>query len=165
MGIRIEGQAVGLGQGCASSAILGERNAWIERQCDIFGNGQRFEQREMLNTMPMPSALASPGEPMETVEPPQTISPALGCKTPNSILTRVDFPAPFSPSRAWISPERSKDRSRCMRRNCRNIWSGLEPIEAILLPHSARQSLRSPHPHCAHLLPRLLSQYAISSSA
>jgi hypothetical protein len=36
--------------------------------------------------------------------PCQTICPSLGSRTPNSILTSVDLPAPFSPSSAWISP-------------------------------------------------------------
>ena len=55
-------------------------------------------------TMPMPSLLATPGLVMLTALPSQNISPELGSSDPNSILTNVDLPAPFSPSNAWISP-------------------------------------------------------------
>ena len=32
------------------------------------------------------------------------IWPSVGASMPNSIFIKVDFPAPFSPTRAWISP-------------------------------------------------------------
>ena len=51
-------------------------------------------------TMPMPSFLAAPGLEMRTGSPFQKISPELGSSEPNSILTSVDLPAPFSPSNA-----------------------------------------------------------------
>src|SRR3546814_14567896 len=56
-------------------------------------------------TMAMPSVRASRGERMTTGSPLQRISPPLGARMPNSIFTSVDLPAPFSPSRAWISPD------------------------------------------------------------
>ena len=55
-------------------------------------------------TMPMPSALASLGSLMDTSTPSFLMMPSSGWYRPNSTLISVDLPAPFSPSRAWISP-------------------------------------------------------------
>ena len=55
-------------------------------------------------TMPMWSVLASLGSRISTRFPSMRISPCSGWYRPKSTLMRVDFPAPFSPSRAWISP-------------------------------------------------------------
>ena len=52
----------------------------------------------------MPRRVALAGEPMRTVRPEIAIVPASGRTTPVSSLTRVDLPAPFAPSNAWISP-------------------------------------------------------------
>ena len=55
-------------------------------------------------TIPIPFAMAS-FEPENTVfSPLKKISPREGCSIPNSIFISVDFPAPFSPTSAWISP-------------------------------------------------------------
>src|ERR1700754_4139657 len=52
----------------------------------------------------MPWDLASPG-PANATSPPSTRrAPVSGRCTPASILTIVDLPAPFSPTRAWASP-------------------------------------------------------------
>ena len=50
------------------------------------------------------ASCATPGLVIVTGWPFQKISPELGSSDPNSILTSVDLPAPFSPSNAWISP-------------------------------------------------------------
>ena len=55
-------------------------------------------------TMPIPSALASLGSLICTTWPSFLMTPSSGWYRPNSTLIKVDFPAPFSPSRAWISP-------------------------------------------------------------
>ena len=55
-------------------------------------------------TMPIPKSLASLGSLMETTWPSFLITPSSGWYRPNSTLISVDFPAPFSPSSAWISP-------------------------------------------------------------
>ena len=52
----------------------------------------------------MPSPCAARGVGMRTVSPNRAIAPASGGLSPLMILTRVDLPAPFSPSRAWTSP-------------------------------------------------------------
>ena len=57
--------------------------------------------------MPMPSALASLGSLMDTSFPSFLITPSSGWYRPKSTLISVDLPAPFSPSKAWISPLRS----------------------------------------------------------
>src|ERR1700722_3576830 len=55
----------------------------------------------------MPRRCASCGEAMVTFSPPNSMVPRSGCCAPERILISVDLPAPFSPSRAWISPERT----------------------------------------------------------
>ncbi len=55
--------------------------------------------------MPMPMRLAVAGEDSETRLPFQKKAPESGLRTPFIILTRVDFPAPFSPRRASFSPD------------------------------------------------------------
>ena len=58
-------------------------------------------------TIPIPSAVASLGLLIFTTSPFLRISPCSGWYRPNSTLISVDLPAPFSPSRAWISPRRN----------------------------------------------------------
>ena len=55
-------------------------------------------------TMPMPRRLASFGSFSCTTSPFFLITPFSGWYMPNSTLINVDFPAPFSPKSAWISP-------------------------------------------------------------
>ena len=55
-------------------------------------------------TMPMPLEMATVGEVRFTFSPLMMISPDVGCSRPKSIFISVDFPAPFSPISAWISP-------------------------------------------------------------
>ena len=58
-------------------------------------------------TTAIPSERACAG-PWRTVSTPSSqIDPASGWCTPARILTSVLFPAPFSPTRAWTSPDRS----------------------------------------------------------
>ncbi len=54
--------------------------------------------------MLMPSARACAGERGARGAPSQSSSPASACTAPAMIFIRVDLPAPFSPSTAWISP-------------------------------------------------------------
>jgi hypothetical protein len=64
-------------------------------------------------TMPMRSSMALRGESMCWGSPLTRISPSSGCSSPYSIFIRVDLPAPFSPTRAWISPSATS----------RSMWS------------------------------------------
>ena len=57
-----------------------------------------------------PAALAADGVAKLTSSPSRRMLPASGCTTPATILIRVDLPAPFSPSTAWILP-RSQAKS------------------------------------------------------
>src|SRR5262245_27302114 len=53
------------------------------------------------------------------------ISPVSGRSTPIRILTRVDLPAPFSPTRPWISPDRNRRSTESSARTPGNrlvIW-------------------------------------------
>src|SRR3954452_3920451 len=52
----------------------------------------------------MPAALASAGPANSTSAPLTASEPVSGWCTPASILTMVDLPAPFSPTRACASP-------------------------------------------------------------
>src|SRR5207248_7405527 len=47
------------------------------------------------------------GDESRTTSPPIRTSPRSGACTPEMIRMSVDFPAPFSPSRAWTSPART----------------------------------------------------------
>src|SRR4051794_38143300 len=52
----------------------------------------------------IPAALLAAG-PLKVISWPPTVSTPLSWRcTPARIFTKVDFPAPFSPSRAWASP-------------------------------------------------------------
>ncbi|MDT4813920.1 hypothetical protein FQZ97_469140 [compost metagenome] len=55
-------------------------------------------------TRPMPRRMAWAGPSMTTFWPHSTISPSSGWWMPSMMFISVDFPAPFSPHRAWISP-------------------------------------------------------------
>ena len=55
-------------------------------------------------TIPRPAAMASPEEVKWTSFPSTKICPSVGASMPNNIFISVDFPAPFSPTSAWISP-------------------------------------------------------------
>src|SRR5512133_2475548 len=55
-------------------------------------------------TMPIPAAMASLGLAWTCSTPSIEIVPASGCNSPYSTFISVVFPAPFSPSRQWISP-------------------------------------------------------------
>lgn len=56
------------------------------------------------NAVWMPSRWASDGHAIAAGAPKTRISPELGRIRPESSLTVVDLPAPFSPSSAWTSP-------------------------------------------------------------
>src|SRR5215213_3800054 len=55
----------------------------------------------------IPAACASRGSAKETSPPLKRTCPSSGLYTPVMTLIRVDFPAPFSPTRACTSPSRS----------------------------------------------------------
>ncbi|CAB4765195.1 unannotated protein [freshwater metagenome] len=55
-------------------------------------------------TMPTPRAIAPLVSPGVIISPLIRISPESGRTMPKTLFTRVDFPAPFSPSKATISP-------------------------------------------------------------
>ena len=55
-------------------------------------------------TMPIPASIASPGSWKWTSWPSMRILPSSGRYRPKRVFISVDFPAPFSPSRQWISP-------------------------------------------------------------
>src|SRR6266545_8176394 len=54
--------------------------------------------------MPRPSLRASAGEPRCLLCPPISTSPSSAWTKPLAIPSNVDFPDPFSPTSAWISP-------------------------------------------------------------
>src|SRR5438309_2450050 len=66
--------------------------------------------------MPRPSLRASAGEPRRRRRPPISTAPSSGWTKPLAIPSNVDFPDPFSPTSAWISPARQStltSRSAC----------------------------------------------------
>ena len=57
--------------------------------------------------MPIPSAIASRGDPIFASSPRTRIRPPSAGYMPYSTRINVDLPAPFSPISAWTSPARS----------------------------------------------------------
>src|SRR5258708_35326226 len=55
----------------------------------------------------MPSSPRLSAASMETLRSPTKMSPLVGLKSPERRFTSVDFPAPFGPMTAWISPTTS----------------------------------------------------------
>ena len=62
-------------------------------------------------TMPIPCWIATRGEEILTSSPFTTIRPSSAGYIPYSTRMSVDFPAPFSPIRAWTSPARSSSET------------------------------------------------------
>ena len=54
--------------------------------------------------MPRPSCIAARGEADGSRSPAISTVPLSGARLPLAMLSNVDLPDPFSPSRAWISP-------------------------------------------------------------
>ena len=82
----------------------------------------------------IPSRSASATSRISTRRPSSSIVPESGRTMPPSTLISVDFPAPFSPSRAWISPARSA-KSTASR--------AVTPPNRFVIPRSASRG-RSP---------------------
>ncbi len=101
MGAWIERQAVGAGQGRRSSAIFARGMGGIKRKGDVFRNSQALRTvREKLEHHADAKRAGVAQATLRLRLTDQTMSPALGCKTPNSILTSVDLPAPFFTQKA-----------------------------------------------------------------
>ena len=66
--------------------------------------------------MPTPAAIASRGEAKETGWPAIRISPSSGVSKPETMFTRVDLPAPFSPNSPSTSPSCSATLTRSLAR-------------------------------------------------
>src|SRR5262249_7063325 len=62
--------------------------------------------------MKIPASCASRGERKRHGSPPSSTCPSSGRYRPVSTLQRVVLPAPFSPSRAWISPGSTSNSTR-----------------------------------------------------
>src|SRR6185436_15690825 len=82
--------------------------------------------------MPSPSWRLSAGETRRRSTSPMTTVPSSGARKPLAIPSSVDFPDPFSPTRAWISPARQStltSRSACTAPNAldtlRSVSTGL----------------------------------------
>ena len=73
----------------------------------------------------MPRSWAVMGSVMTTFSPFSMISPPSGWCTPVSVLMNVDFPAPFSPTIACISP--------AFRLKC-TLSSALTPGKILVIP-------------------------------
>src|ERR671911_1900591 len=72
--------------------------------------------------MARPSFLASAGESRRRGWPPIRTEPRSGSTNPLAMPRRVDFPEPFSPTTAWISPARQSKLTSVSARtapNCR----------------------------------------------
>ena len=80
-------------------------------------------------TIPIPRLIASSGDLNLTCFPPRKISPSSGWYCPKRIFIRVDFPAPFSPKMAWISPALIS----------KSIWSlATTPGNLLVIPRASK---------------------------
>ena len=81
--------------------------ALLAAQDQVLGDGEHLDQHEVLVHHADPGGhrlLGVGGNVLRT--PSIEISPSSGCSSPYSTFISVDLPAPFSPSRQWISPGR-----------------------------------------------------------
>ena len=91
----------------------------------------------------MPSFCAAMGEWISTVSPLSAMVPRLGRCTPARILAKVDLPAPFSPSRAWISPrKRSRSTSRSTSTPAKDFEMPLAAISGVSVAGSGMLIVR-----------------------
>src|SRR6516165_3435284 len=80
-------------------------------------------------TMKIPASCASRGERKRRGSPPISTCPSSGRYSPVSTLQRVVLPAPFSPSRAWISPGSTSNATRSF---------ATTPGKRLVMPRAAR---------------------------
>ena len=108
-------------------------------------------------TMPMPRRMASRGSLIGVVSPLTLTVPESGVMRPKIWLTRVDLPAPFSPSSATISPRRTW---MLMSRLART-----EPklFDSPAMSRSTSPTFPSPNPDCSGGSSRTASVVAIAS--
>ena len=94
-------------------------------------------------TMPIPASIASPGSWKCTSWPSMRILPSSGRYRPNRVFISVDFPAPFSPSRQWISPG-------SMTRSIESF--AVKVPNRLVIPCSSSRTLLPPTPgvDCSH---------------
>src|SRR5215211_1172522 len=77
----------------------------------------------------MPAAREASGSANETSRPSKRTVPSSGGKTPPQIRIRVDFPEPFSPTRACTSPSGTAKLTPCKART---------PPKRLLTPPNSR---------------------------
>ena len=91
-----------------SMATSSRRAALSSRPRNRFCTTSRFSHRaRSWKTVAMPRAIAALGSVIWTCSPCRWICPLVGACTPASTLTRVDLPAPLSPTTATTSPART----------------------------------------------------------
>src|SRR5688572_10823458 len=89
-------------------------------------------------TRPIPRRCAMAGDAISTNSPWKKIWPLSGRMMPSTMFISVDFPAPFSPAMAWISPLRSSKST------ARRAWIGpkdLLTLESLRTRSSATAAL------------------------
>ena len=79
-------------------------------------------------TMPIPAWIAWWGEWMVVALPSMRISPSSGRCIPYRIFMRVDLPAPFSPTIAWIVPRETLRKMS---------WLATTPGKRLVIPRSS----------------------------
>src|SRR5258708_14468072 len=84
--------------------------------------------------MPIPRRRASAGPDRDAGLSPMTRVPASGAYSPAATFIRDDLPAPFSPSRAWTSPDRTEKTAPS---------SAMAPSNDFRNPVSSRTTLMS----------------------
>jgi hypothetical protein len=93
------------GGGLLRGAVAGEPEAGgLVAEHDVVGDGQARHEVELLVDGGDPGGVGGLREANDTTSPAKLTSPASGRCAPASTLIRVDFPAPFWPSRQCTSP-------------------------------------------------------------
>src|SRR4029079_9739552 len=93
---------------------------------------------EVWYAMPRPSLRASAGDPRRRPVPPISTVPASGGTKPLAIPSKVDFPDPFSPTSAWISPGRQSTLTS------RSAWTAPNALETPCIERTAAVTSRGP---------------------
>ncbi len=108
-------------------------------------------------TIPMPRLMASLGSLIGVASPLTLTVPVSGLISPKIWFTRVDFPAPFSPSSATISP---RSTWRVM---SRLAWTEPKLFDRLSISSSRSPTTPAPKPACSGGRVRAASVVATAS--
>src|SRR5512147_3258251 len=94
----------------------------------------------------MPRSAEALGSLRKTCVPLSSIDPESGCNAPLNSLSRVDLPAPFSPTRACTSPGRSSKSTSLSARTPGKLLDTASSLRGLAAPDGAAAGSRGGTP-------------------